>query len=112
MPETHGTKHLYFHFHRYPDLRNLQMPVRRPHCTEKAWTQEIESPYRYGHGRVFRFWPSRRAVVIGRWGPPSGGGELHALERATQARAMHDVLADIKDWPGGEPAPTWEQDES
>lgn len=58
---------LFWHPQRYPKRRVA--PVSPP-LTETAQPREVEDPYRKGHGRVVRLWPTRRAVVVGYWDQP------------------------------------------
>jgi hypothetical protein len=60
MPKVHNIgEDMYIHTMKYPS--------RKFPLTERGHTQEIESPYREGQGRVVRFPFSRQAVVMGRW---------------------------------------------
>jgi hypothetical protein len=63
MPQVHNIgEHMYLHA--------MQYPSRRFPLTERGHTQEIESPYRTGEGRVLRIPFSKRAIVVGRWQEP------------------------------------------
>jgi hypothetical protein len=60
MPQVHNIgESMYVHTMKYPSRK---FPI-----TEPGSTQEIESPYRIGYGRVFRIPLTRSAVVVGRW---------------------------------------------
>lgn len=101
MPETHDFKPLriYFHWMRYPDLRHLDIAMRMPWFTERATAYETELPYRTGRGRTFRFWPSHRAIVFGRWGlAPVDVDEAAALFGANGGREYPVTVADIEQW--------------
>jgi hypothetical protein len=63
MPHVHNIgESMYVHTMQYP---SNHFPI-----TEPGHTQEIESPYRVGKGRVFRLPLTKHAVVIGRWQEP------------------------------------------
>ena len=81
IPRTHDTRRvdihlgplhlqlepLFWHPQRYPKRR---VTPASPPLTEIARPSEVEDPYRQGHGRVVRLWPTRRAIVVGYWDQP------------------------------------------
>lgn len=71
------------------------MPV-----TELAQTYEIEEPFRTGSGRAFRLWPTRWAVVVGRWARGSYVVDEPAhLFDAMQGRPATEITAaEIGEW--------------
>ena len=108
MPETHELPGRWFwHLQQYPDLAAWSIPEKLPRFTEPAKTYETEPPFRTGRGRAYRFWPTRWAVVVGRWAKHAYDHETVALERALGGRMMPTTLAEIKEWsspthrPGG-----------
>ena len=58
---------MFWHPQRYPKRR---ITSASPPLTELARPNEVEDPYRRGHGRVLRLWPTRRAIVVGYWNQP------------------------------------------
>lgn len=59
-----------------------------------AETNEIEEPFRYGKGLVFRFPLTRRVIVIGRW-----VGERSETEAMDDVFSRQGGLNEIKgDW--------------
>lgn len=83
MPQVHNIgESMYLHTMKYPS--------RKFPLTEPGDTQEIESPYRVGKGRVFRIPLTTRAVVVGRW---EGHREEHdALTDAIGIRELGDYV--------------------
>lgn len=99
--ETHDLGRLYWHLHRYPDLSDWELPIRQPIFTELAWAYEVDPPYRVGHGRIFRFWPSHNAVVFGIWSKSGStdADDAFNVGRAVGRREMLDVGAlEIQEW--------------
>lgn len=45
----------------------MTYPVKPPVVLERAETQEIEDPYRFGKGWCLRLPLTRKAVVVGKW---------------------------------------------
>jgi len=79
MPKVHNIgEDMYIHAMKYPS--------RKFPLTERGHTQEIESPYREGQGRVVRIPFSRRALVLGRWQHPRT--EESALTEAIGMREL------------------------
>ena len=73
--EIHSVHKMFWHVLMYPE--------KPPVLTEKSETQETESPFRYGYGRVFRVPFTRKALVIGVWKGTSSGydGEWTGIRR-------------------------------
>ena len=60
MAKTHDFgKKYYWH--------SMTYPVKPPVVLERAETQEIEDPYRFGKGWCLRLPLTRKAVVVGKW---------------------------------------------
>ena len=71
----------------------LQYPVKPKGFWERAETQEIDEPFRFGSGWAIRFPFTRKAVVIGKWQHSYSEGE--ALTYAIRGRSMS---SDEVDW--------------
>jgi hypothetical protein len=99
VPETHDIGRFYWYPQRYPDLRGWTGLHPTPKFTESAMTYEIEEPFRTGQGRAFRLWPTRWAVVFGRWSQ-EGTHETQALLHAMTGRNLDTAIAEIKLWNG------------
>ena len=85
MAKTHDIGKFYWH--------TLVYPVKPPVIIDKAETQEIEHPFRGGHGWCFRLPFTRLSLVIGKW--TKQYDESSALTRAIVGRGMKQ---DEVDW--------------
>jgi hypothetical protein len=70
------------HFYWHP----LVYPIKPPVLWERAETQEISEPFRFGVGLSIRLPFTRLALVIGKWGESLN--ESQALTNAIRGRAM------------------------
>ena len=114
VPRTHDTKRItinkgplivnvepiFIHFQRYPKRR---VAPARPPLTEVARARELDDPWRNGHGRIVRLWPTRRAVVVGYWEPAgepvTSDEESERLEAAVEGAMIPEITAsDIGQW--------------
>jgi len=71
----------------------IKYPVKPKEFWEKAETQEIDEPFRYGSGRAIRIPFTSKAVVIGKW--QKSYTESEALTYAIRGRYVED---DELDW--------------
>lgn len=71
-------------------VHTMKYPSRHFPLTEPGRTQEIEPPYRQGHGRVFRLPLTTAAVVVGRWQDAQDEGE--ALTEAIGMRELGNYV--------------------
>lgn len=71
----------------------LEYPVKPNNFWERAYTQEIDEPFRAGSGVAIRMPFTRKAVVIGWWG--ESHPESEALTYAIRGRYLDD---DELDW--------------
>lgn len=78
MPRTHSAGSFFAHA--------MQYPTRKFPLVDRGITQEIEHPFRVAASWVVRVPFTRRAFVLGRWGPTQS--ESVALSRAIKAREM------------------------
>lgn len=78
MAKTHTVGKYFWHGFIYP--------IKPPVLFEKSETQEIEEPYRGGHGYAIRLPLTRLALVVGKW--TNQYSESMALTRAINGRAM------------------------
>lgn len=69
----------------------------KPPLFERPTVQEDEEPYRKGHARVFRLWPTCWALVVGWWGDPAIGSDVGT------ARALTTLLASPNSVVSGKP---------
>lgn len=96
MPRTFDVGPFYVH--------GLRYPFRGAPPAERAWTTEVEPPFRRGSGWAFRVGP-RLAVVVGKWSP-SGMDEDEALMAALGAAPLEVDVKEVAGWRGGAaPAP-------
>jgi hypothetical protein len=94
VPETHTVGRHYWVLHRYPRIRTDR---RLPIAESPAVTRETEPPYRTGEGRIVRLWPTRRAVVWGRW-REAAAPEDDTVAAAIQRREMELSVEEIRQW--------------
>ena len=73
---------------------NLTYPYKPKGLWETADTQEIDPPFRRGHGLAIRVPFTRKAIVIGRW-KETGYSENQALTYAINGRGLKK---DEVDW--------------
>lgn len=85
MARTHDVGKYYWHLMTYP--------VKPPVLFEKAETQEIDTPFRFGRGWSLRFPFTRRSIVLGKW--VKYYSESEALTVAINGRSMNQ---DEVDW--------------
>jgi hypothetical protein len=85
MAKTHDVGKFYWHLMTYP--------VKPPVVLERAETQEIEEPYRFGKGWCLRFPLTRKSIVMGKW--VKRYTESQALTNAVNGRSMKK---DEVDW--------------
>lgn len=86
MAKTHDVGSKYFwHFMVYP----LKPKV----VIEKSTTQEIEHPFRFGSGLVFRFPLTRLSIVLGKW-----VAQYEESQALTNAIAGRPVAQGEFDW--------------
>ena len=85
MAKTHDVGSFYWH--------TMVYPVKPPVLFEKAETQEIEEPYRFGKGYCIRAPFTRVSLVLGKW--VRRYSESEALTVAINGRAM---TKDEVDW--------------
>ena len=78
-------KNIYWH--------TLKYPVKPRELCERAETQEIDEPFRFGSGFALRIPFTRKAVVIGKW--QQSYSESEALTYAIRGRYVGD---DELDW--------------
>jgi hypothetical protein len=78
MAKTHNVGKFYWHTFVYP--------IKFKGLTDKAETQEIEPPYRGGHGVAIRLPFTKLALVLGKW--TKQYDERVALTRAIAGRSM------------------------
>lgn len=71
----------------------LEYPVKPKVLWERAETQEIDEPFRFGSGWAIRMPFTRKAVVIGKW--QSSYTESEALTYAIRGRSLD---SDEIDW--------------
>ena len=85
MAKTHdfGKKHFW---------HSMTYPVKPPVVFERAETQEIEEPYRFGKGWCLRLPFTRKAIVIGKW--VKQYEESTALTVAINGRGMRQEEVD------------------
>lgn len=83
MATTHDFKNgIFFH---------VVKVIRGTPIHHRAKSQEIEEPFRYSESHVIRLWPTRTALVIGRW-TDSGYEEVEALRAAMWAGGDINVV--------------------
>lgn len=70
----------------------LVYPVKPPILWEKAETQEIQEPYRFGTGFAIRLPLTRTALVVGKW--RQHFEENQALTNAIRGRMMTEEEVD------------------
>ena len=70
----------------------LEYPVKPKELWERADTQEIDPPFRYGSGWAIRLPFTRKAVVIGSWKTSHTEGE--ALTYAIRGRYLPEEEID------------------
>jgi len=70
----------------------MTYPVKPPVVFERAETQEIEEPYRFGKGWCLRLPFTRKAIVIGKW--VKQYEESTALTVAINGRGMRQEEVD------------------
>jgi hypothetical protein len=63
-------------------------PIKPRVIIEKSSTQEIEEPYRFGSGIVFRLPLTRLSIVIGKW--VAKYSESQALTNAISGRPVNE----------------------
>jgi hypothetical protein len=85
MAKTHDVGKFYWH--------TMVYPVKPPVLLERAETQEIDGPYRGGHGWCLRLPFTRVSLVVGKW--TKHYDESSGLTRAIVGRAMKQ---DEVDW--------------
>ena len=85
MAKTHDVGKFYWH--------TMVYPVKPPVLFERAETQEIDEPFRGGHGFSLRLPFTRLSLVFGKW--VKLYDESSALTRAVVGRAM---AQDEVDW--------------
>jgi hypothetical protein len=85
MARTHDVGKHYWHWMTYP--------VKPKVVVERAETQEIEDPYRFGKGWCIRLPFTRKSIVIGKW--VKQFSESQALTNAIVGRSMKQ---DEVDW--------------
>jgi hypothetical protein len=85
MAKTHDVGNFYWHLMTYP--------VKPPVVIERAETQEIDDPYRFGKGWCLRLPFTRQSIVLGKW--IKRYSESQALTNAVNGRAMKQ---DEVDW--------------
>ena len=85
MARTHDVGKYYWHLMVYP--------VKPPVLFEKAETQEIDSPFRFGKGWALRLPFTRLSIVFGKW--VKYYSEAEALTVAINGRSMN---SDEVDW--------------
>jgi len=84
MAKTHDVGSFYWH--------TMVYPVKPPVVFEKAETQEIEEPYRFGKGYCIRVPFTRLSLVLGKW--VKQYSESEALTVAINGRAMQKEEVD------------------
>ena len=125
IPRTHDTRRvdihlgplrlqlepLFWHPQRYPKRR---VAPASPPLTEIARPSEVEDPYRQGHGRVVRLWPTRRAIVVGYWDQP--GDPVLEEEQSDRLLAVLEgahipgiTATEISEWAKATDAARWWQ---
>jgi hypothetical protein len=85
MAKTHDVGKFYWH--------TMVYPIKPPVVAERAETQEIEEPYRFGKGICLRIPFTRLSLVMGKW--ITAHTESQALTNAIAGRAM---TQDEVDW--------------
>jgi len=91
VPWTHDIGPFYWH--------TIKSPGRPARWTDRAWTQEVEEPYREGRGWACRI-GIRRVLVVGRWHHVVRD-EDDALTAALGASVLPYSVQEIKNWDGG-----------
>jgi hypothetical protein len=79
MARTHDVGKKYF-------WHAMVYPIKPKVIIERSNTQEIEEPFRYGSGLVFRLPFTRLSIVIGKW--VAQYDESQALTNAIAGRAV------------------------
>jgi hypothetical protein len=79
-------------------IKTLRYPHRKvaPLLGERAWTQEIEPPYRTGLALAVRIPFTVRAVVLGRW--VSAATEEEVDELALRSRRLDVAPEELAEW--------------
>jgi len=85
MAKTHDVGKFYWH--------PMTYPVKPPVVIERAETQEIDEPYRFGKGWCIRLPLTRKSLVVGKW--IKKYTESQALTIAVNGRSMKQ---DEVDW--------------
>jgi hypothetical protein len=84
VAKTHDVGKFYWH--------TMIYPIKPPVLFEKANTQEIEPPYRFGSGVCIRFPFTRASLVFGKW--VKSYSESQALTNAVGGRPMNQEEVD------------------
>lgn len=68
-----------------------------PPLFERPTVQEDEEPYRKGHARIIRLWPTKWALIFGWWGDPVVSDDMGP------GRALTELLASPNGVASGQP---------